>query len=81
MRFTSSPDVEYWGYKFTVRALSVHVNDADALRGRNMELGAWLLDALLTRAPVAVRESYLGVWWSEGGNHGTKTNSEYQNRG
>jgi hypothetical protein len=59
MRFTSSPDVEYWGYKFTVRALSVHVNDADALRGRNMELGAWLLDALLTRAPVAVRESYL----------------------
>ncbi len=28
MRFTSSPDVEYWGYKFTVRALSLHVNDA-----------------------------------------------------
>ncbi len=58
-RFTSGAGETFWGYKFTIVPLSLRLNDHEALRGLNFELGYWLLELLLENVPLQVKRLYI----------------------
>jgi len=58
-RFTSGPIATFWGYKFTVTPLEWRLNDVQALKGLNFELGYWFLELLLEEGPSFVKDVYI----------------------
>eukprot|EP00455_Lapot_gusevi_P055091 TRINITY_DN8933_c0_g1_i1.p1 TRINITY_DN8933_c0_g1~~TRINITY_DN8933_c0_g1_i1.p1 ORF type:complete len:1260 (+),score=500.66 TRINITY_DN8933_c0_g1_i1:503-3781(+) len=57
-KFTSSTDNNFWGYKFTVKPIELHIDDKMALNSLNFELANWLLHLLLDDAPKSVKTAY-----------------------
>eukprot|EP01087_Luapelamoeba_hula_P010094 TRINITY_DN2658_c0_g1_i4.p1 TRINITY_DN2658_c0_g1~~TRINITY_DN2658_c0_g1_i4.p1 ORF type:complete len:3811 (+),score=698.07 TRINITY_DN2658_c0_g1_i4:295-11727(+) len=58
-RFTSGPTNTYWGFKFSVSPLEWRLNDVQALKGLNFELGYWFLELLLEEGPAFVKDVYI----------------------
>ena len=42
-RFTSGPIATFWGYKFSITPLEWRLNDVQALKGLNFELGTFFI--------------------------------------
>jgi len=59
LRFTTGPTQTHWGYKFSVSPLEWRLNDQQALKGLNFELGYWFLELLLEEGPYFVRNVYI----------------------
>eukprot|EP01083_Nonionella_stella_P059475 155578_1 len=58
-RFTSSGDTSFWGYKFKVKPLDLRIDDRQALKGLNLELGCWLFDLILSHGAPYAKTDYI----------------------
>jgi len=59
VRFKTSNDNDYYGYRFKVKPLDRRMDDKNALQGKNLEFGCWLADLVLDKMPQSVLEKYV----------------------